>query len=193
MAISSPCKGPVCCQVETQTSRRPQQGSSSRQLRGQEPGGGGSNDLPKKLAILAVCPRFIMCGAPACLPLFFMHTVMPNGAALCPLRMKVIGTSRTSTFALSQLMPTGCAVQGLVLFSRLGVYIPLPGVDVASFADSVKSEGLLGYIDTLSGGSISRVGIFSLGGPAVPCSSWFSSLPAIYMQDLHNIGPWLPL
>ena len=50
-----------------------------------------------------------------------------------------------------------------MLFSRLGVYIPLPGVDVAAFADSVKTEGLLGYIDTLSGGSISRVGIFSLG------------------------------
>ena len=63
-----------------------------------------------------------------------------------------------------------CCTQGLVLFSRLGVYIPLPGVDVAAFADSVKTEGLLGYIDTLSGGSISRVGIFSLGEVAVqPC------------------------
>ena len=50
-----------------------------------------------------------------------------------------------------------------MLFSRLGVYIPLPGVDVGAFAASIKSEGLLGYIDTLSGGSISRVGIFSLG------------------------------
>lgn len=61
-------------------------------------------------------------------------------------------------------------LQGLVLFSRLGVYIPLPGVDVAAFAGSIKTEGLLGYIDTLSGGSISRVGIFSLGAPA-PTSS----------------------
>ena len=58
-----------------------------------------------------------------------------------------------------------------MLFSRLGVYIPLPGVDVGAFASSIKTEGLLGYIDTLSGGSISRVGIFSLGGgPAVDVS-----------------------
>ena len=57
------------------------------------------------------------------------------------------------------------SMQGLVLFSRLGVYIPLPGVDVSAFAASIKTEGLLGYIDTLSGGSISRVGIFSLGPP----------------------------
>ena len=55
-------------------------------------------------------------------------------------------------------------MQALVLFSRLGVYLPLPGVDVKAFQESVQSGGgLLGYIDTLSGGSISRVGVFSLG------------------------------
>lgn len=57
-----------------------------------------------------------------------------------------------------------CGLQALVLFSRLGVYLPLPGVDVKSFQQSVATGGgLLGYIDTLSGGSISRVGVFSLG------------------------------
>ena len=51
-----------------------------------------------------------------------------------------------------------------MLFSRLGVYLPLPGVDVKAFQQSVQTGGgLLGYIDTLSGGSISRVGVFSLG------------------------------
>ena len=74
-----------------------------------------------------------------------------------------------------------------MLFSRLGVYIPLPGVDVAAFADSVKTEGLLGYIDTLSGGSISRVGIFSLVSFWVltqngrPClSSWLQMFRRIF-------------
>ena len=51
----------------------------------------------------------------------------------------------------------------LVVFSRVGVYERIPGVDVAAFAASLQSGGLLGYIDTLSGGSISRVGVFSLG------------------------------
>ena len=51
-----------------------------------------------------------------------------------------------------------------MLFSRIGVYMPLPGVDVKAFQQSVQTGGgLLGYIDTLSGGSISRVGVFSLG------------------------------
>lgn len=54
-------------------------------------------------------------------------------------------------------------MQAFVAFSRLGVYIRLPGVDVDQFSDSLRSGGLLSYIDALSGGSISRVGIFSLG------------------------------
>ncbi len=54
-------------------------------------------------------------------------------------------------------------MQGLIVFSRLGVYIHLPGVDAERFAETVQSGGILGYIDALSGGSISRVGIFSLG------------------------------
>ena len=48
-------------------------------------------------------------------------------------------------------------------FSRLGVYIRLPGVDVDRFAESLQGGGLLSYIDALSGGSVSRVGLFSLG------------------------------
>ena len=36
-------------------------------------------------------------------------------------------------------------------------------MDADAFAASLASGGLLGYIDTLSGGSISRVGVFSLG------------------------------
>lgn len=45
----------------------------------------------------------------------------------------------------------------LLLLSRVGVYIRLPGVDVDAFAESLTNSGLLGYIDTLSGGSISKV------------------------------------
>lgn len=51
----------------------------------------------------------------------------------------------------------------LIVFSRVGVYVRLPGVDVDRFADAMSGSGLLGYIDTLSGGSISKVGLFSLG------------------------------
>ena len=75
-------------------------------------------------------------------------------------------------------------IQALVLFSRLGVYLPLPGVDVKAFQQSVQTGGgLLGYIDTLSGGSISRVGVFSLGA----ASSRLSSTPCIEASP-HGIN-----
>lgn len=54
-------------------------------------------------------------------------------------------------------------LQALVALSRLGVYARVPGVDVAKFEQSMQGGGLLGYIDALSGGSISKVGVFSLG------------------------------
>lgn len=41
--------------------------------------------------------------------------------------------------------------QGLIMFSRLGVYLRLPGVDVERFSEAMQGSGLLGYIDTLSG------------------------------------------
>lgn len=43
------------------------------------------------------------------------------------------------------------------------MYLPLEGVDREAFASAVQGSGLLGYMDTLSGGSISKVGVFSLG------------------------------
>ncbi|CAG9462332.1 unnamed protein product [Pedinophyceae sp. YPF-701] len=56
------------------------------------------------------------------------------------------------------------AILGLVLLSRLGVYVPVPGVDTEAFSEALKQgAGALGYVDALTGGSISRVSIFSLG------------------------------
>jgi len=52
---------------------------------------------------------------------------------------------------------------GLIVLSRLGVYIRVPGVDVDAFAESMSSSGLMSYMDALAGGSLSKVGIFSLG------------------------------
>lgn len=51
----------------------------------------------------------------------------------------------------------------LLAVSRIGVYIPIDGVDRAAFAESLGSNGMLSYVDQLSGGSISKLGIFSLG------------------------------
>lgn len=49
------------------------------------------------------------------------------------------------------------ALVGLIVVSRIGVYVRLPGVDVDAFSSAMQSNGLLGYVDALSGGSISKV------------------------------------
>lgn len=67
---------------------------------------------------------------------------------------------------------------GLVAVSRIGVYDRLPGVDVEKFSAAVSGSGLLGYIDNITGGSISNVGVFSLGIiPAINAS--------IFLQVRH--------
>ncbi len=87
--------------------------------------------------------------------------------------------------------------QALVVFSRVGVYMRVPGVDAERFAEAVQSQGILGYIDTLSGGSISRVGIFSLGTIPTYKNSWLRqdvSLPEyvsrvlVLVPSLHNLS-----
>ena len=51
----------------------------------------------------------------------------------------------------------------LVAASRVGVYDHLYGVDIDKFSQTVSSNGILGYIDNITGGSISNVGVFTLG------------------------------
>jgi preprotein translocase SecY subunit len=71
----------------------------------------------------------------------------------------------------------------LIAISRVGVYIPLPGVDAKAFGESLQQGGLLSYIDTLSGGSISKVGVFSLGiVPYINASIVFQLLTTTFPQ-----------
>jgi hypothetical protein len=56
------------------------------------------------------------------------------------------------------------ALIGLIVVSRVGVYVRIPGVDVDAFSTAMQSNGLLGYVDALSGGSISKVSLQELAG-----------------------------
>jgi preprotein translocase subunit SecY len=52
---------------------------------------------------------------------------------------------------------------GLLILARLGVYLPMPGVDRAQVAEALKSSSILGFLDIFSGGGFSAVGVFALG------------------------------
>ncbi|NEQ26213.1 MAG: preprotein translocase subunit SecY, partial [Microcoleus sp. SIO2G3] len=52
---------------------------------------------------------------------------------------------------------------GLLFLVRLGVYIPVPGIDRGAFQAAIQNNSLIGFLNLLSGGGISTLGIFALG------------------------------
>ncbi|MEM8722723.1 MAG: preprotein translocase subunit SecY [Cyanobacteria bacterium P01_G01_bin.39] len=55
---------------------------------------------------------------------------------------------------------------GLLILVRLGVFIPVPGIDREIFGDFISSSGnssIVGFLDIFTGGGISALGIFALG------------------------------
>jgi len=52
----------------------------------------------------------------------------------------------------------------LLLLVRLGIYIPMPGIDRVAFKSFIDQGGqLIGFLDIFTGGGISTLGIFALG------------------------------
>ena len=52
---------------------------------------------------------------------------------------------------------------GLLILVRLGIYLPVPGIDRAAFAQQLGGNQIFGFLDYFSGGGFSAVGIFALG------------------------------
>lgn len=55
---------------------------------------------------------------------------------------------------------------GLLVLVRLGIFIPVPGIDREAFAQSIQSGslgGFVGFVDIFVGGGLSALGIFALG------------------------------
>jgi preprotein translocase subunit SecY len=55
---------------------------------------------------------------------------------------------------------------GMLILVRLGVFIPVPGIDRAAFQDAIQGSGLgnlISFLDIFAGGGISALGIFALG------------------------------
>lgn len=52
---------------------------------------------------------------------------------------------------------------GLLILVRLGIFIPVPGIDIAKFQNVIKNNPALGFLDIFTGGGLSTLGIFALG------------------------------
>lgn len=78
---------------------------------------------------------------------------------------------------------------GYLALSRLGIYIPLGGVNRDAFLGNLDQNSLLSTLDSFSGGGIGRLGICSLGiVPFINAQIVFQLLAQIYpkLQDLQK-------
>ncbi|KAK4485546.1 hypothetical protein RD792_008189 [Penstemon davidsonii] len=78
---------------------------------------------------------------------------------------------------------------GFLALSRLGIYIPLGGVNTEAFLGNLDQNSLLSTLDSFSGGGIGRLGIGSLGiVPFINAQIVFQLLTQIYpkLQELQK-------
>ncbi|GLT49635.1 hypothetical protein SLA2020_231800 [Shorea laevis] len=78
---------------------------------------------------------------------------------------------------------------GFLALSRLGIYIPLGGVNREAFVGNLDQNSFLSTLDSFSGGGIGRLGICSLGiVPFINAQIVFQLLAQIYpkLQDLQK-------
>lgn len=79
---------------------------------------------------------------------------------------------------------------GMVLLYRVGVHIPLPGVDSAAFLKHPEyAQSLLGMVDLFTGGALNKLSIFSLGiGPYITASIIMQLMTAVIpqLEDLQK-------
>ena len=70
----------------------------------------------------------------------------------------------TQLFRNEELRGRVVTTLGLLLIVRLGIYIPMPGIDREAFKTFIDQGGqLIGFLDIFTGGGISTLGVFALG------------------------------
>nr|QUE29586.1 SecY [Erythrotrichia foliiformis] len=71
-----------------------------------------------------------------------------------------------------------------LVLARIGVFIPIPGLDHTTFYQSMKQNGAISFLNIFSGGGFSTLGVFTLGiSPYINAS--------IIMQSLTKVLPSL--
>jgi preprotein translocase subunit SecY len=79
---------------------------------------------------------------------------------------------------------------GMIAIYRIGVHIPLPGVDPgAMMRHSELAQSLLGMIDLFTGGALNKLSIFSMGiGPYITASIIMQLMAVVFpkLEDLQK-------
>ena len=96
-------------------------------------------------------------------------------------------------FRLPDLKRRILFVIGALFIFRLGAHIPTPGIDVEALRmmNTGAGQGILGFLDMLTGGALSNFGVFALGvGPYINSSIVMQLLVVIFptLEKLQKEG-----
>lgn len=74
-------------------------------------------------------------------------------------------TSIQNIFKIQELRQRILFTAFMLVVYRVGVHVPVPGIDNAALADFLREQGgaLMGFLDIFSGGALSRLTVFALG------------------------------
>lgn len=75
----------------------------------------------------------------------------------------------------------------ILIMARLGIFIPIPGIDHDSFYSDVSQNALVGFLNTFSGGGFSTIGVFALGIVPYINSSIIMQLLTKIIPELENL------
>jgi len=75
----------------------------------------------------------------------------------------------------------------ILLISRMGIFIPIPGINHDAFSQSLQNNGLLNFLNIFSGGGFSTIGIFALGIIPYINSSIITQLLIKIVPQLENL------
>ena len=75
----------------------------------------------------------------------------------------------------------------ILIIARLGIFIPLPGIDHDTLYNSINKNAFVNFLNIFSGGGLSTIGMFSLGIVPYINASIITQLLTKIIPELENI------
>jgi preprotein translocase subunit SecY len=95
-----------------------------------------------------------------------------------------------NAFSVADIRKKLAFTAAMLLLYRLGSYIPAPGVDldaVKEVSSNFGGSGILGFLNTFSGGSLSRLSLFALGIMPYITASIILQLLTVVLPSLEKL------
>jgi preprotein translocase subunit SecY len=95
-----------------------------------------------------------------------------------------------NAFSVAEIRKKLAFTAAMLLLYRLGAYIPAPGVDasaVKELSENFAGGNILGFLNTFSGGSLSRLSLFALGIMPYITASIILQLLTVVVPSLEKL------